>query len=80
MQKEGIKKNARVFEWSGVITAILYSILVALNIGAEVIAFFLLISSATLIGFWAYLCNHHGILLLQAFYALAGVIGVARWM
>jgi len=80
MQKKNILKNAKMFEWSGVITAILYSILVALNIGAEVIGFSLLISSAALIGFWAYICNHHGILLLQVFYALAGIIGVVRWM
>jgi len=31
----------KLLEWSGVITAIIYSILVALNIGAEFVGFFL---------------------------------------
>ena len=37
----------KLLEWSGVITAIIYSILVALNIGAEFVVFFLLLTSAT---------------------------------
>ena len=35
--------------------------------------------SAILIGLWAYLGNHRGILLLQIFYATAGIIGMFRW-
>ena len=69
----------RLLEWSGVLTAILYSFLVAMNIGAEFIGFFLLLVSATLIGIWAYFCRHHGILLLQVFYACSGIIGMIRW-
>ena len=45
-------------EWAGVSTAIFYSLLVAFNIGAEFIAFLLLLISAILIGFWAFLNNH----------------------
>ncbi len=44
----------KLLEWSGVITAIIYSLLVALNIGAEFVGFFLLLTSAILIGLWAY--------------------------
>ena len=54
-------KNNKL-EWCGVITAILYSLLVALNIGAEFFAFFLLLISAILIGLWSFNGNHKGIL------------------
>ena len=69
----------KLLEWFGVITAILYSILVASNIGLEFIGFLLLLVSAISIGLWAYLCQHKGILFLQFFYASAGVIGMLRW-
>jgi len=71
--------NKKLLEWFGVITAILYSMLVASNIGAEFIGFLLLLISAVSIGLWAYLCQHRGILFLQFFYASAGVIGMLRW-
>ena len=70
------KKN---LEWLGVITAIIYSLLVALNIGAEFLGFTLLFISAILIGLWSYFGKHRGILLLQIFYATAGIIGMIRW-
>ena len=69
----------KLLEWFGVITAILYSMLVASNIGMEFIGFLLLLVSAISIGLWAYLCQHKGILFLQFFYASAGVIGMLRW-
>ena len=68
-----------MLEWGGVITAIIYSLLVAFNIGAEFFAFFLLLISAILIGLWSFICNHKGILFLQLFYATAGIIGMIRW-
>ena len=71
-------KNA--LEWFGVITAIVYSIIVASNTGHEVIGFTLLFISAIAIGFWAFLCRHHEIFLLQFFYASAGIAGVVRWL
>lgn len=71
--------KVRIFEWLGVITAIAYSLLVAANIGAEFIGFTLLLISSALIGIWAYLGKHKGILFLQFFYATAGVIGMIRW-
>ena len=70
----------KLLEWFGVITAILYSMLVASNIGLEFIGFLLLLVSAISIGLWAYLCQHKGILFLQFFYASAGIIGVWRWL
>ena len=71
-------KNNKL-EWCGVITAILYSLLVAVNIGAEFFAFLLLFISAILIGLWSFKGNHKGILFLQVFYASAGIIGMIRW-
>ena len=68
-----------ILEWSGAITAIIYSLVVAMNIGAEFIGFLLLLISAILIGLWSYLGKHKGILLLQIFYATAGIIGMIRW-
>ena len=69
----------KLLEWIGVITAILYSLLVAFNIGLEFLGFSLLLISAILIVIWAYKLKHNGILFLQAFYALAGIIGMYRW-
>jgi len=69
----------KILEWLGVITARIYSLLVALNIGAEFLGFTLLLISAFLIGLWAYFGKHKGILLLQIFYASAGIIGMIRW-
>ena len=69
----------KFFEWSGVVTAILYSLLVASNTGLEFIGFLLLFISAGLIGYWSYLGRHRGILFLQLFYASAGLIGMVRW-
>ena len=66
-------------EWFGVLTAIAYSMLVASNTGNEVLGFSLLFLSAIAIGIWAFLCKHYGILLLQFFYASAGIIGTLRW-
>jgi len=69
----------KILEWSGIITAISYSLLVAMNIGAEFIGFILLLISAILIGLWSYFGKHKGILLLQIFYGAAGIVGMLRW-
>ena len=71
--------KSRVFEWLGVVTAIAYSLLVASNTGLEFIGFTLLLLSSVLIGIWAFLGKHRGILFLQFFYAPAGIIGMIRW-
>ena len=72
-------KKEKILEWTGVITAIVYSLLVAMNIGAEFLGSTLLLISAILIGLWAFIGKHKGILLLQLFYASAGIIGMVRW-
>ena len=71
--------KSRIFEWLGVVTAIAYSLLVASNTGLEFIGFTLLLLSSFLIGIWAFLGQHRGILFLQFFYATAGIIGMIRW-
>ena len=50
-----------------------------INTGLEFLGFALLLVSAFSIGLWAYLGGHRGILLLQFFYATAGIIGMLRW-
>ena len=72
-------KTSKLLEWGGVITAILYSTLIAFNIDLEFIGFSLLLLSAILIGIWAFNGNHRGILILQLFYAIAAIIGMIRW-
>ena len=62
-----------ILEWFGVLTAILYSMLIALNIGAEFLGFTLLLISAISIAIWAYRNNFKGILVLQVFTPLQGL-------
>ena len=71
--------TSKLLEWGGVITAILYSFLIAINVDLEFFGFLLLLLSAILIGLWSYFGKHKGILLLQIFYASAGIIGMIRW-
>lgn len=71
--------RSKILEWSGVVTAILYTLFVASNIGLEFLGFALLLLSSILIGLWAWFDNHRGILFLQFFYAAGGVIGMIRW-
>ena len=71
--------KAKIFEWLGVVTAIVYSLLVASNTGLEFLGFTLLLLSSILIGMWAFLGKHRGILFWQLFYAAAGIIGMIRW-
>ena len=74
-----LSKNT-ILEWFGVLTAILYSMLIALNIGAEFIGFLFLLISAISIAIWSYRNKFNGMLLLQLFYASAGLIGMIRWL
>ena len=72
-------RSQQILEWLGVATAIVYSLLVASNTGFEFVGFTLLLISSFSIGVWAYRGRHRGILLLQFFYATAGIIGMVRW-
>jgi hypothetical protein len=74
-----VDRSQQLLEWTGVATAIVYSLLVASNTGFEFIGFTLLFVSSFAIGLWAYRGGHRGILLLQFFYATAGIIGMIRW-
>ena len=71
--------KSKILEWLGVVAAIVYSLLLALNIGVEFVGFALLLLSAGLLGLWAHQGKHKGMLLLQVFYATAAVIGMVRW-
>jgi nicotinamide riboside transporter PnuC len=73
-------RQAKALEWLGVLTAIAYSLLVASNTGHEVLGFSLLLVSSVAIAWWALIGKHHGMLLLQFFYAAAAIIGVVRWL
>ena len=72
--------TSKFLEWGGVITAILYSFLIALNIDFEFLGFSLLLLSAFLIGFWSFRESHKGILILQLFYSITAIIGMIRWL
>ena len=71
--------TSKFLEWGGVITAILYSFLIALNIDLEFLGFSLLLLSAILLAFWSFRGRHRGILILQSFYVIASIIGMIRW-
>ena len=72
--------TSKLLEWGGVITAILYSLLIALNINAEFIGFSLLLISAIMIAAWSLIGKHRGILILQLFYFIAAILGMYRWL
>ena len=72
-------RSQLLLEWLGVVTAIAYSLLVASNTGFEFLGFVLLFISSLAIGLWAHRGAHRGILLLQFFYAAAGLNGMWRW-
>ena len=71
--------TSKFLEWGGVITAILYSFLIALNIDLEFLGFSLLLLSAILLAFWSLRGAHMGILILQIFYVIVSIIGMIRW-
>ncbi|MEP2989764.1 MAG: hypothetical protein ABJN65_01035 [Parasphingorhabdus sp.] len=81
-QTEAVKRNRKLttmFETIGSVLAMIYAISIALNIGAEVIGFSLLLVSACLFAAWAVLDRRWTFLLLQGFYAISAIIGLVRW-
>jgi hypothetical protein len=56
-----------------------YALLIASNIGAEIVGFTLLLISSGLFAGWAVLDRRWTFLLLQLFYAASAVIGLIRW-
>ena len=71
--------TSKFLEWGGVFTAILYCVLIALNINLEFFSFSLLLLSSFMIGLWSFMGNHRGILILQLFYSIAAIVGMIRW-
>ena len=69
----------KLLEWAGVATAILYSMLIALNIGAEFIGFSLLLISAFLIGLWRILAGTAVYYFFSYFTPQLVLIGMLRW-
>ncbi|MEP2028276.1 MAG: hypothetical protein ABJI96_06165 [Paracoccaceae bacterium] len=67
------------FEITGSVLAMGYALLIASNVGAEIIGFSLLLISSGLFAGWAILDRRWTFLLLQLFYATSGVIGLIRW-
>lgn len=68
-----------VFEWLGSALGIIYALLIASITGYEILAFVLLLSSASLFAAWAVIDRKWAFLALQMFYAASAIIGLIRW-
>ena len=73
------RKLTSIFEVIGSVLAMIYAMSIALNIGAEMVGFSLLLVSSGLFAGWAILDRRWTFLLLQAFYATSAIIGLIRW-
>ena len=73
------RKLTSIFEIIGSVLAMVYAMLIALNIGAEILGFSLLLGSSVLFAGWAILDRRWTFLLLQVFYATSAIVGLIRW-
>ena len=73
------RKLTSLFEITGSILAMAYALLIASNIGAEIIGFSLLLISSGLFAGWTVIDRRWTFLLLQLFYATSALIGLIRW-
>ncbi|MDU8928546.1 hypothetical protein RXV86_14235 [Alisedimentitalea sp. MJ-SS2] len=73
------RKLTVLFEITGSVMAMVYAMLIASNIGAEMIGFTLLLISSGLFAGWAVIDRRWTFLLLQLFYATSAIIGLVRW-
>ncbi|WP_170381348.1 hypothetical protein [Ruegeria atlantica] len=73
------RRLTTVFEVTGSVLAMAYALLIASNIGAELLGFTLLFVSAALFAAWAMIDRRWTFLLLQGFYATSAIIGLIRW-
>jgi len=81
-QSSGTRDNRKltsIFEVIGSVLAMIYALSIALNIGAEILGFSLLLMSSCLFAGWAVLDRRWSFLLLQGFYAASAIIGLIRW-
>ncbi len=73
------RKLTSLFEIIGSVLAMVYALSIALNVGAEMLGFSLLLVSSGLFAGWAILDRRWTFLLLQVFYATSAIIGLIRW-
>lgn len=73
------RKLTSMFEIIGSVLAMVYAMSIALNIGAEMLGFSLLLISSGLFAGWAILDRRWTFLLLQGFYVASAIIGLIRW-
>lgn len=73
------RKLIPLFEFAGSALAIIYALLIASNIGKEILGFSLLLISSGLFAAWAVIDKRWAFLSLQFFYAPSVLIGLARW-
>ena len=69
----------KICEISGSALAILYAVAIASNTGREILAFTLLLLSASLFAAWAVIDRRWAFLLLQGFYIASAILGLVRW-
>ena len=74
-----MRKLTSLFEIIGSVLAMVYALSIALNVGAEMLGFSLLLVSSGLFAGWAILDRRWTFLLLQVFYATSAIIGLIRW-
>lgn len=77
--KSDNRKLTTFFEVIGSVLAMIYAMAIALNIGAEILGFSLLLVSSGLFAGWAILDRRWTFLLLQVFYSTSAIIGLIRW-
>ena len=73
------QKAITIFEVSGSVLAMIYSLLIASNTGNEIHGFSLLLISALLFAGWGFIDKRWAFLALQFFYALSAIVGLVRW-
>ena len=73
------RRLTTLFEIAGSVLAMAYALLIASNIGAELLGFTLLFVSSGFFAAWALIDRRWSFLLLQAFYAASAVVGLIRW-
>lgn len=69
----------KICEVSGSALAIFYALAIASNTGQEILAFTLLLLSASLFAAWAVIDRRWAFLLLQGFYIASAILGLVRW-
>ncbi|MBE1284025.1 MAG: hypothetical protein GJ676_12005 [Rhodobacteraceae bacterium] len=74
-----LRRLTTLFEIAGSVLAMAYALLIASNIGAEILGFTLLLISSGLFAGWAVIDRRWTFGLLQLFYAASAIIGLIRW-